>query len=282
MRIVRRRGCTVAPVWLSCLLGLGGCALSPVAVDRVLAPDEVDTTAAVAAFRAAPTDAARAVEAARVLFAAADRTVQQELVSSGEELLRHDADVAAVLANEAGLPATIRERVLSLASVGAEAAQAAVDVLQERAAPAAEQAEANVLLALHLSFVAWANGPMRSLFAGYGGRITAAMERALELDRHWDHGAPLRLDGRFRAQAPWPLRDLDRAQRLLQEAVATAPLPLHHLFYGDLLFVRGDVEGAVQQWQLAIAAEPDESTRDVAEFHRELARLRLRAAGRRP
>jgi hypothetical protein len=231
---------------------------------------------AVEAFRASPGDVGLALQATHALFAAADPTVQAALVDVGNALV--DPDPSAVLAAEADMPAVILDRVLGLATTGAEAAQAALDALADDPQRRGERIDANVHLALHMSFVAWANGPMRSLMAGYGSRITAAMDRALALDPQWDGGAPLRLVGRFLAQAPWPLGDRDEATVLLRRAVAVAPLPIHHLFLGDVLWQGGDRDDAIAEWRAVLTSEPDDTTRAVAPFHRRMAELRLAAA----
>lgn len=251
---------------------LVACALQAPQAEQVLADGGADDRAsaeALEAFRAAPDDLDAALRAARVLFAAADLSVQRALVAAIEA--QPQPGLEQVLAVEEQLPEAARERVLSLSGAGAEAAQVIVDARPD-------DVEANVLLAQHLSFVAWANGPMRSLMAGYGGRIEAAMKRALAVDASWDHGAPLRLRGRFLAEAPWPLRDREQSLELLQRAVATRAMPIHHLFLGDLLFDRGDRDGALAQWRQAVTAEPDETTAAVAPWHRRLAELRVEAA----
>jgi tetratricopeptide (TPR) repeat protein len=251
-----------------------GCALTAPPVRDVLdGSSEVDCARAVDAFRAAPGDADLALQAAHALFAAADSTVQAALVAAGDALA--DPDPSAVLAAEADLPDAIRDRVLGLATTGAEAAQAALDALGDDPQRRGARVDADVHLALHLTFVAWANGPMRSLMAGYGSRITAAMDRALALDPEWDGGAPLRLKGRFLAQAPWPLADREQAIALLRRAVATAPLPIHHLFLGDVLWQDGDHERAIAAWRAVLTSEPDDTTRAGAPFHRRMAELRL-------
>ncbi|MCA8951027.1 MAG: hypothetical protein KDE27_16095 [Planctomycetes bacterium] len=237
----------------------------------------VDDVQALAEFRAAPEDRAAAMRATHALFQTADLTVQEALVGAANEL-DHPATPAAILAAEAELPAAVRDRVLGLATAGAEAAEAVL------AAPGPSETttrvDAEVHLALHLTFVAWANGPMRSLMAGYGTRILAAMDRALALDPLWDNGAPLRLKGRFLAQAPWPVGDRDAALELLQRAVAHAPLPIHHLFLGDLLFQRGDTAAATEQWRAVLTSSPDATTAAAAPWHRRMAEHRLSVGGR--
>lgn len=257
------------------VLSFGACSLTAPSADEVLREDDADAACrdAIAAFRAAPDDVGQALETARLLFAASDRSVQQAFVDRVESL--EDPSVDDVLAVEDELPDSVAERVLGLATTGAEAAQAVVDAADATDEPSAEP---NVLLAQHLSFVAWANGPMRSLMAGYGGRIEAAMERALEADPEWDHGAPLRLRGRFLAEAPWPLRNRDESLELLQRATDSYPMPIHHLFLGDLLHDRGDADGALAQWRQVLTSEPDETTAPIAPLHRRLAELRIDAA----
>jgi tetratricopeptide (TPR) repeat protein len=49
------------------------------------------------------------------------------------------------------------------------------------------------------------------------------MTRAYELDRHFDDGAPMIALGRYYYELPWPMRDLERSTRLLEEAVASHP-----------------------------------------------------------
>ncbi|MFT6080931.1 MAG: tetratricopeptide (TPR) repeat protein [Planctomycetota bacterium] len=262
---------------------VSACTLTPAPVaEELTASGDQQCLAAVAAFRAQPTDATLALTATRLLFVTADEAVQNALLEVARSL--SSPDVAAVLAADRLLPAKVRERVVSLATTGAEIAEAAVAALaRESNQPVlAARVDAQVYLALHLSFVAWANGPVASLMAGYATRIVAAMEAALALDPFSDHGAPLRLRGRFLARAPWPVGDLKKARELLTRAVKHAPLPIHHLFLGDALFALGEQPAAIQQWQSVLLAKPDATTASVAMMHREMAQLRLRAAGQLP
>lgn len=248
-----------------------GCALSAEAVETVLSDTEAldqACTTAVEAFRAAPGDEAAALHAARILFQNADLRVQRALVEALRSLGNTSLD--AVIEAEQELPSSIQSGVLSLATTGAEAAQAALDVRSS--------ADGHLHLALHLTFIAWANGAVRSLFAGYGPRITRAIDAAVAADPLWDNAGPLRLQGRFLTRAPWPYGDLDLAQTALERALAHAPLPIHHLFLGDLLFAKGDTDGAVAQWEQVRTATADASTTAAAQAHRDLAELRLAAA----
>lgn len=260
---------------LPCLCAvLAACALSAPPADATLtarAADEPDrlAQAALARARAAPDDVALQLAAAERLFQAADLRLQQATVAW---LAAHpDAARADVLAAEDRVADADRTAILSLCASGLELAQRARD-----AAPGNVAAALHV--GLHLSLIAWANGPARSLFAGYGPKLTAAIDAALRLDRTFDGGAPLRLQGRFRGQAPWPYGDLALAQRSLAEAVQLRSVPVNHLFLGDVLASAGDDEAARAQWRLAVTAAADDSTRWSADLFRELARRRLAAA----
>lgn len=253
---------------------MAGCALSAPPAETTLRTGAVDepeasAQAALTAARAAPDDVVLQVVAAERLFQVADLRLQRAVAAwLGDH---PDATRAEVLAAEDHVADGDRTVILSLCTSGLEFAQHAHDADPTNVAAALQ-------VGLHLSLIAWANGPARSLFAGYGPRLVAAIDAALALDRTFDGGAPLRLQGRFRGQAPWPYGDLDLARRSLEEAVAHRSVPVNHLFLGDVLAAAGDDDAARAQWQLALTAPADEATRWSADLLRELARRRLAAS----
>ncbi len=276
-----------AAVALALLLVLvssfGACALTAPPADATLssasampqsvaaaASGELDALAmrAIEAARTDPTAVELQIEAAARLFQAADLRLQTGIV---DWLALHpDASRGAVLSAESQLDEGRRREILSLCTTGLEFAELA-------AAAAPQDVRVSLYQGLHLSLVAWANGPARSLMAGYGTRLVAAIDRALAIDPGFDHGAPLRLQGRFRSKAPWPYGDLPAAKLALAQAVELASIPVNHLFLGDALAASGDPAGAEAQWRATGQAEADESTRWSAELFRELARRRLAA-----
>jgi hypothetical protein len=258
--------------------GLAGCALSAPPAEAtlsaesggsVLAALDAEAQAALQRSKQAPDDAAAAVAAAAVLFQAADLRLQ--LASLRALDAQQAPAIAAVLAADDAVGDPARTEILSLCTAGVDAAERA---LAQRPGDVASQLQ----LGLHLSLVAWANGPARSLFAGYGSRLVAAIDAAVAADPMFDHGAPLRLLGRFRGKAPWPYGDLPAATAALHRATEQAPIVINHLFLGDALWAAGERAAAQQQWRLALTAEADASTRWSADQLRELARRRLRAA----
>lgn len=256
-----------------CLL-FGACAMSARPAEQTLdtagetAALDTGTRRAVEAARAAPTDLVLQVEASAWLFQAADLRLQRGSLAF---LDAHPTALPGeVLAAEDHIEAAEREAILSLCTAG-------LDFADRAAALAPKDPAARLHQALHLSLIAWANGPARSLMAGYGGKLVAAIDAALALDRDFDHGAVLRLQGRFRSKAPWPYGDMRLALESLRRAVELASLPVNHLFLGDALATHGELDAARVQWQAVITAEADASTRWSADLLRELARRRLAA-----
>jgi hypothetical protein len=123
--------------------------------------------------------------------------------------------------------------------------------------------------------VAWAEGASTALFSGHAAAIPKAIGSAIAADETFEGAAPLRLEGRFRTRAPWPYRDRTRARKALERAVELAPVPVNHLFLGDLLHVIGEEEAARESWRAVLVSEPDEVSAGVASLHRILAQRRL-------
>lgn len=294
MRSVRRPA--IASIALLATLSFSACALTAPPADTVLptpgasalAADDptlplvergerlqalVDraATEALAAARATPADRALAIAATRRLFEAADLHLQRASVAF--LTTAPAAEIGIVLAADDRVADATRTAVLALCSEGLRLAEAA-------AATAPGDVALQLHIGLHLSLIAWANGPARSLFAGYGPRLVAAIDRAVAAEAAFDLGAPLRLQGRFRGKAPWPYGDREVALAALRHAVAIAPELVNLLFLGDVLAAAGDIPAARDQWQRAVGA-PAEATPWSAPFLRELAERRLRATAPR-
>lgn len=267
--------------FLALLLPLctGACIGAPPAVDDVFAEPLADTaagavlrqvdgraTAARLAADAHPEDSNLAVEASRALFLAADLRLQGAVALYLEA--RADLTLEEVLDAEDQLPAEVTEALRGLCAEGLTRAETAVALAPEDVAGLQYRA-------LHLSLVAWAEGPSVALFSGHGAAIPEALGLALAADETFEGAAPLRLEGRFRARAPWPYRDRKRAREALERAVELAPVPVNHLFLGDLLQVIGETEAARESWRAVLISEPDEVSAGTAPLHRALAQRRL-------
>ena len=222
--------------------------------------------AALLASEASRDDCALAVRAASLLFQAADARAQRATVAACRE---GDA-VDAVLAADDRVPAEVRKQVASLCTDGLAAADRAV-------ARQPADAAAHLQRGLCLSLLAWDNGAAASLVQGFGPRIADAIDKAVAGDAKADDCAALRLQGRFRSKAPWPLRDRTVARTALRRAADEAPCLLNFLFLGDALWLEGDRVGAIAAWRKAVDARCAESARGSESSLRQLVGLRLAA-----
>lgn len=232
---------------------------------------EIDAAAksALLASEAKPDDGALAVRAASLLFQAADARAQRATVAA----FRDGDSVDAVLAADERAPADVRKQVASLCADG-------LAVVERHIARTPADAAAQLQRGLCLSLLAWANGAAASLVQGFGPRIADAIDKSVAGDAKADDCAALRLQGRFRSKAPWPLRDREVARTALRRAAEEAPCLLNFLFLGDALWLEGDREGAVAAWRKAVDARCGESARWSEASLRALANRRLVAAGK--
>lgn len=224
-----------------------------------------EAKAALALADAAPADVDAALRATALLFQAADLRLQRATLAL--LLAEPPTSTQVILGADDRVADPARTEILSLCTAGLAAAERVVQARPESCAGHLHEG-------LHLSLISWANGPARSLFAGYGPRLVRAIDAALQRDAEFDHGAPLRLQGRFRSKAPWPYGDLALARTVLQRAAARFPNAVNQLFLGDALFAAGDRAAALQAWQLAETAAGDEATRWSTPLLQELARMR--------
>ena len=261
---------------------LAACAAPPRPVDQVWTPPADRASApedlrsvldrrareALAAAEVAPARGDKQLAAARALFEAADTRLQAGVLAWLDE--QADADMGEVLDAEDHLGREVTEEVRSLCSEGLAAAERAV---------AADPAQPAALLyvALHLSLVAWAEGPASALVSGRGPRVARAIEDALEAGAEVEGCAPLRLSGRFRTRAPWPYHDLERARADLARALAGAPAVVNALFLGDAEWLAGERDAAREAWERAVDLPETAlgTERERFELYRELARRRL-------
>jgi hypothetical protein len=232
---------------------------------------EVDAqaTAALEASERKPDDVALAIQAASLLFQAADARVQHAAVSVCAE----GDSVELVLTADDRVAAEVRTQVASLCTDGLAAAER---VLARESSNAAAQLQRG----LCLSLLAWANGAARSLVQGYGPRIVEAIDRAVAGDALGSDCAALRLQGRFRSKAPWPFRDRVLARSALERAAKDAPCVVNLLFLGDALWLEGDRVNAVAKWRDVANARGSESSPHSDDALRQLAARRIAAAAR--
>ncbi|MFT7623320.1 MAG: hypothetical protein ACI9WU_002503, partial [Myxococcota bacterium] len=88
-------------------------------------------------------------------------------------------------------------------------------------------------------------GVIEAVSQGLGGTIERAALKALELDRTLYGGSVLRLLGRYYTLIPWPLRNTDKAVKLLTEAHELMPANMAGVqFLAEALTLSGDKDKA--------------------------------------
>jgi hypothetical protein len=277
----RARNGSALPLALAVASVLGACALNaPPALSTLnvavadsasfpFAEVDAQAKAVLLASERKPDDVALAIQAASLLFQAADARVQHAAV----KVCAEGDSVELVLTADDRVAAEVRTQVASLCTDGLAAAER---VLARESGNAAAQLQRG----LCLSLLAWANGTARSIVQGYGPRIVDAIDRAVAGDALGSDCAALRLQGRFRSKAPWPFRDRALARSALERAAKDAPCVVNLLFLGDALWLEGDRVNAVAKWRDVANARGSESSAHSDAALRQLTARRIAAAAR--
>lgn len=170
------------------------------------------------------------------------------------------------------VPTAVREQVAAEVETLARRGIACAD---ELVAQHPDQAAGHHWAASHRARLAWAISSLQVLREGLPGAVLRSIDRAILLQPDYDHHAPLRLKGRFLAEAPWPIGDRDLARILLQRCVQQDPIQIHHLFLGDALFDQGQITAARAEWERVERAPAGDASPRQQEWLRECARRRL-------
>ena len=106
---------------------------------------------------------------------------------------------------------------------------------------------------------------LQAAAAGIAGKLEAAALRAYAINPDYEDGAPGTVLGRYYFQLPWPMRDLNRSRRYLEEVVARHPHKLTARDYlADTYYALGERERARAQLRFVLDSEiPPGSELDV-------------------
>ena len=111
------------------------------------------------------------------------------------------------------------------------AAKGAVDDARAAAQRAPDRVEGHAWLCASLGLYGGAAGPIDALRAGVPSELPKACERAAAIDERYYDALPLRILARAAHQAPWPLRDVDKAVATARRAVAAGPYKARNWFF---------------------------------------------------
>jgi hypothetical protein len=137
---------------------------------------------------------------------------------------------------------------------GAEYAETAATLRPDRV-------EGYYYLAIATGEYAATIGISTALWKGVGPKIEQAALNAYAVDKHFDNGGPMITLGRFYSMLPWPLQDLDKSRRYLEEARDSHPHALVGRFYlAETYYKRRELALAQQELEFVIRAGPAAGT----------------------
>jgi len=200
-------------------------------------------------------------------------TSKELFVRSVTALFRGTAKMPAetleeLLEAENNVPDSLAAELLRYSTPGAEAARAMI-----KADP--ENAEAHLLLAIHLSMQGIAKGKTKSFFEGLPSEVIDAYEEAMRINRGAMSAGPLQVQGRFRTVVAFPYRDIDEAQAALVEATKLAPTKQTLFYLGDAYAWQGNLDEARTAWNRSLSAKTAPTSAAIAPFLDQLVQRRL-------
>jgi hypothetical protein len=119
-----------------------------------------------------------------------------------------------------------------------------------------ERVEGHYLFAIAAGEYANTIGAAQALTEGIAGKVESAALRAYAIDRDYSYGAPGTVLGRYYFMLPWPMRDLERSRRYLEEVVARhAGALIARDYLADTYHELGEREMARMQLTFVLAAD---------------------------
>ncbi len=98
---------------------------------------------------------------------------------------------------------------------------------------------------LAISMYSLGKGVISALAEGIRPKLVDALKKAIERDKTYDAGGPLRVYGRYFYKVPWPYRDKKESERFLQEALKVSSDNLRsNLYLGDTLYAANKLDEA--------------------------------------
>ncbi|MCX7944019.1 MAG: hypothetical protein N2746_05860 [Deltaproteobacteria bacterium] len=88
-------------------------------------------------------------------------------------------------------------------------------------------------------------GVLRSIKEGNKSKFEDMLNKALKIDRTYEGGGPIRTQGRFFARLPWPMRDVKKGLKLLDECISLNKRVIRATYYkAEILFDEGEYKQA--------------------------------------
>lgn len=129
---------------------------------------------------------------------------------------------------------------------------------------------------LALSMYSLGKGVISALAEGIRPKLVEAAKKAIEKDKAYNEGSPLRVYGRYYYKVPWPYNDKTESEKILREAAQVYPNSLRTLLYlGDTLYALGKRDEAKRQWERIMKTSASAFEKVLEDVFKGMAGMRL-------
>jgi tetratricopeptide (TPR) repeat protein len=117
--------------------------------------------------------------------------------------------------------------------------------------------DGHFVYALSLAEYAAGIGSVQAVMQGIGQKLEREFLATYALDRDHDNGTPIVALGRYYYMLPWPLRDLNRSRRYLEEARQSHPRALWgRVYLAQTYYALGQERAAKTELRAVLALDP--------------------------
>jgi hypothetical protein len=128
---------------------------------------------------------------------------------------------------------------------GARFAQSCWNLGDAAARVSPQRAEGFYIAASGVGFIGLHRGVINAITQGIDAKLNERLDAAVRLDGEIDFGGPWLMRGRYFQEAPWPIRDLERARLFLEKVRSKFPENLRaRLYLAELYLEEGQKDGA--------------------------------------
>ncbi len=182
-------------------------------------------------------------------------------------------NVDAILAAEKDMSPELGKKVSALGGEARGYAEKAISLNPNRV-------EGYYYNSLALSMYSLGKGVISALSEGIRPKLVEAAKKAIEKDKTYNDGSPLRIYGRYYYKVPWPYNDKTESEKILRDAFNVNPNSLRTLLYlGDTLYALGKREEAKKQWERIISASASAPEKVLEDVFKGMAGMRLERIG---
>jgi hypothetical protein len=118
--------------------------------------------------------------------------------------------------------------------------------------------EGHYIYAIAIGEYAMCIGISRAVMENVADKVERAMLKAYEIDRDIDDGAPITALGRYYYMLPWPMRDLEKSKRYLEEVKQRHPNVLvARLYLAETYYALGEKDRSRDELEFVVRSQPN-------------------------